>query len=67
MTPFERAKIRLEAFQLLDGWGTPGDPKAKDLCDRLIVPWDLKRRMQRAADLADWAMAQNDAIYDTPF
>jgi hypothetical protein len=66
MTPFERAKIRLAAFQLLEGWGTAGDPKAKDLCDRLIVPWNLEQRMQRADELAEWAMAEKDAIDDDP-
>jgi hypothetical protein len=37
MTPFERAKIRLEAFQLLAGWGTnTGNPEAENPLDRYV-------------------------------
>jgi|HubBroStandDraft_6_1064221.scaffolds.fasta_scaffold855658_2 hypothetical protein len=61
MTPFERAKIRLEAFQLLAGWGTnTGNPEAENLIDRYVhTPWTLEYRMQRADELADWAMKES--------
>jgi hypothetical protein len=62
MTPFERAKIRLEAFRLLAGWGTnTGDPKAEKPIDRYVhTPWNLEQRMQRATELAEWAMLAED-------
>jgi hypothetical protein len=56
MTPFERAKIRLEAFRLLDGWGYVDNPQAEKLIDRLPTPWNLTERMRRADELAEWAM-----------
>jgi hypothetical protein len=62
MTPFERAMIRLEAFQLLAGWGVnTGDPKAKSPIDRYIhTPWTLEYRMDRADNLAEWAMREKE-------
>lgn len=57
ITTFERARIRLEAFKLLEGWGTMENPQAEKLIDRLPTPWSLTERMKRAGELAEWAMA----------
>jgi hypothetical protein len=68
LTPFERAQIRLAAFHLLAGWGfNTGDPKAENLLDRYVhTPWNLEQRMQRADELAEWAMDVDAAVKDIP-
>lgn len=56
MTPYERALIRLKAFELLHGWANRSPtPDAKDIADRMPIPWGLKERMEHAAELVDWA------------
>jgi hypothetical protein len=68
MTPFERAKIRLEAFHLLAGWGsTTRNPEAENPLGRIVhTPWNLEQRMQWADKLAEWAMDEKDTIDDDP-
>lgn len=47
MTDFERAKLKLLAFQALDLWGTRDD-------DGEHTAWNLKERKQKAEELFDW-------------
>ncbi len=55
-TDYERAQVRLRAFELLQGWGNPSPtPDAKDLIDRFPIPWNFETRIRHAKTLADWA------------
>jgi hypothetical protein len=63
LTTYERAQIRLRAFELLDGWGDKSStPDAKDLVDRLPVPWGLEVRKRYAKELAEWAEMDDDEV-----
>ena len=59
MTPFEKARIRLKAFALLEGWGRAENPNAEKLIDRIPIPWGLTERMARAEELTKWAVGEN--------
>ncbi len=56
MTDYERAMFRLAVWSAITGWGTSGDPKAKDLADRLGTAWNWEERMKKADELAAWAI-----------
>ena len=55
ITDFERATIRLRAFELLKGWGDAA-PDAEKSTARLTTPWNLERHKEVAESLADWAI-----------
>ncbi len=55
MTLFEKAKLRLFAFSMLDGWGEKADTK-----DAEWRAWDMGKRRARALELADWAMTEDE-------
>lgn len=48
MTDYELARLRLQAFAMLDGWGKP-DEKGT------FRPYDLEQRKALAIDFIDWA------------
>lgn len=48
LTIYERALLRLEAFKILEGWGTkPHGQKLKI--------WDMNERKRQAILLAEWS------------
>jgi hypothetical protein len=52
MTPFEKAQIKLRAWEALAGWGVKkGD-------DKFPEPWNWDQRLKHAEQLADWACEQ---------
>jgi hypothetical protein len=53
MTDFEKAQIKLRAWEALVGWGTTKDNK-------LSEPWDWNDRLKYADLLATWAIG--DAV-----
>jgi hypothetical protein len=55
MTDYELATFRLEVWKAIAGWGIGGDPKSKDILDKLVKTWDWQERMKRADELATWA------------
>jgi hypothetical protein len=55
MTIFERAKLRLFAFFLLDGWGSIAETKEGEW-----RAWDMEQRRDRALQLVEWAMAEDE-------
>lgn len=55
MTVFERAKLRLFAFFLLDGWGQKSDTKEGEW-----RAWDMNKRRKRALQLVEWAMEEDE-------
>jgi hypothetical protein len=54
-TDYERAKLRLQAFALLDGWGFTNENGEH-------VKLTLEKRKLRACELVEWALErpQND-------
>jgi hypothetical protein len=55
VTDYERARLRLQAFAVLDGWGFPNEKGEH-------VKWTLEKRKLRACELVEWALEepQND-------
>ena len=58
MTAYERARLRLDAWKALDGWGVT-EPVAEDAPELLklrppVKPWDWNERKAKADDLYDW-------------
>lgn len=54
MTPFERAQIRLRAWEALAGWGT------KKEGEKLSEPWNWDKRLEYADQLAEWSASDLD-------
>lgn len=49
LSAYEIAKLRLQAFGLLDGWGKQNEKG-------LFIPHDLERRKELAIGLVEWAV-----------
>lgn len=54
MTDYERARVRLIAFGLLDGWGGLNEKG-------IHVPCTLETRKEHAIALADWAATETES------
>jgi len=73
VTDYERALVKLRAFEMLDGWGTleRGDPEApQTLAEQMghlgrVKQWNLTERMAKADELAAWALAPCKAEEET--
>lgn len=48
MTDYERATLRLKAFELLEDWGSYGEKQD-------FQKWTALRRKEEAIKLAEWA------------
>jgi hypothetical protein len=57
LTPYELGKLRLQAFALLDGWGTQNERG-------VVIPHHLAKRKEIAAELVEWATSKPDT--ETP-
>lgn len=49
LTAYERGRLRLQAFQMLDGWGTTNEKG-------VFIQNDLAKRKRVAAELIEWAI-----------
>jgi hypothetical protein len=50
LTTYERARLRLRAFELLSGWGAPNEMGVH-------IPHTFERRKEVAEKLVEWAIA----------
>lgn len=48
LTDYERGKLTLQAFGLMDGWGTTNEKGA-------FLPHNLEKRKELAVELVKWA------------
>jgi len=49
VTAYELARLRLQAFAMLDGWGTINEKGEH-------VKWTVERRQERANEFVEWAL-----------
>lgn len=57
ISQYERGKLALKAFKLLQGWSTTSPtPNAEKLEDRLPTPWSWSKRKEMAEQLVEWAI-----------
>jgi hypothetical protein len=49
ISDYERARLLLQAFAMLDGWGVTNEKG-------IHVPYTLQRRKEAAAEFVEWAL-----------
>lgn len=52
-TPYELAKLRLQAFALLDGWGVVNEKG-------VFTPHTMTKRQEIALEFVGWALTDHD-------
>lgn len=61
LTAYERARLRLDAWKALDGWGVaeqvPDDTPEWLKSRPSVRPWDWEIRKARADDLYEWIIS----------
>ena len=55
LTTYERARLRLRAFALLDGWGVVNEKGVH-------VPHTLERRKEIAEEFVEWAISEPSLV-----
>ena len=52
LTTYELAKLRLQAFSAMDGWGCHNEKG-------IFIPHDLEKRKKLALEFVEWAVAEH--------
>lgn len=52
LSDYEFAKLRLQAFEMLDGWGVHNEKGVH-------IPHDMKRRREIADEFINWALMRD--------
>lgn len=59
MSPYYRAKLKLAAWQALEGWGA-----RNDLPPPTVQPWGWETRMRKADELLAWMLDEQAETSD---